>query len=130
MSFSSQRGPWPATRMRRMRADDFSRRLMQETTLSAADLIQPLFVIEGEQQREAVASMPGVERLSVDLLVEECKTLAGLGSPAVALFPVINPEQKSLVPGTVRFSICSCHFMLSLPLGNPKLASVFTDFYQ
>ena len=96
MSFSSQRGPWPATRMRRMRADDFSRRLMQETTLSAADLIQPLFVIEGEQQREAVASMPGVERLSVDLLVEECKTLAGLGIPAVALFPVINPEQKSL----------------------------------
>ncbi|HRZ52760.1 MAG TPA: porphobilinogen synthase, partial [Candidatus Contendobacter sp.] len=79
-----------------MRRDDFSRRLVRETMLTPADLIQPLFVIEGEQRREPVASMPGVERLSIDQLVREAETLATLGVPAVALFPVTPPEAKSL----------------------------------
>ena len=78
-----------------MRRDPFSRRLARETTLSADDLIQPLFVIEGKGRREAVASMPGIERLSVDLLVAEAKRLAGLGIPAIALFPVPDPATKS-----------------------------------
>ncbi|HFD81235.1 MAG TPA: porphobilinogen synthase [Gammaproteobacteria bacterium] len=81
--------------MRRMRRDAFSRRLMRESRLGTDDLICPLFVIEGDQQREAVASMPGVERLSIDLLVAEAQELEALGIPAVALFPVTPPEQKS-----------------------------------
>ncbi len=86
---------YPATRMRRMRADDFSRRLMRETQLTVDDLLVPLFVQEGQNQREAVASMPGVERLSIDLLVKEAKELAGLGIPAIALFPVVGDAGKS-----------------------------------
>ena len=86
--------PW--TRMRRMRQADFSRRLMAEHKLSVDDLIYPVFVLEGEQQREAIASMPGIERLSIDLLVEEAKQLAALGIPAIALFPVTPAEKKSL----------------------------------
>ncbi|HEB57942.1 MAG TPA: porphobilinogen synthase [Gammaproteobacteria bacterium] len=82
--------------MRRMRHDAFSRRLMRESHLSIDDLICPLFVLEGEGQREAVASMPGVERLSIDLLLEEVSELAALGVPAVALFPVTPAEKKSL----------------------------------
>jgi porphobilinogen synthase len=89
-------GAFPWTRMRRMRRDDFSRRLMRESQLSAADLICPLFVLEGSNRREAVASMPGVERLSVDLLLREAEALHRLGVPAVALFPVTPTEQKSL----------------------------------
>ncbi|HHJ17016.1 MAG TPA: porphobilinogen synthase [Gammaproteobacteria bacterium] len=81
--------------MRRMRRDDFSRRLMRESRLSADDLIYPVFVLEGEGQREPVASMPGVERLSIDLLVAEAETLLALGIPAVALFPVTPVEKKS-----------------------------------
>jgi len=86
---------YPYTRMRRMRADDFSRRLMRETTLTAADLIWPVFVLEGEGQREPVASMPGVERLSIDLLLEAAERMHALGIPALALFPVTPPEAKS-----------------------------------
>jgi len=93
---SLPRGPWPATRMRRMRRDAFSRRLMQETTLTSADLICPMFVIEGSNSRESIASMPGVERLSIDLLVLEAQRLHGLGIPAVALFPVTPQAAKSL----------------------------------
>jgi porphobilinogen synthase len=78
-----------------MRRDPFSRRLARETTLSADDLIQPLFVIEGTGRREAVASMPGIERLSIDLLVDEAKRLEKLGIPAIALFPVPDPASKS-----------------------------------
>ncbi|MFO1423685.1 MAG: porphobilinogen synthase [Candidatus Competibacteraceae bacterium] len=89
-------GQFPGARPRRMRHDDFSRRLARETVLTTADLIQPLFVIEGEQCREPVASMPGVERLSIDQLLREAETLAALGVPAVALFPVTPPEAKSL----------------------------------
>lgn len=95
MSFTPSRGPYPATRMRRSRASDFSRRLVSENRLSVDDLIQPLFVVEGERRSEAVASMPGVYRLSIDLLTEEVEQLVDLGIPAIALFPVILPTQKS-----------------------------------
>ncbi len=78
-----------------MRRDDFSRRLMREHTLTAADLIWPVFVLEGEGQREAVPSMPGVERLSLDLLVEEAREAHALGIPVLALFPVVDPALKS-----------------------------------
>ena len=88
-------GRYPATRMRRMRRDDFSRRLMRETRLSSDDLIYPVFVLEGEQQREAVPSMPGVERLSIDLLLQEAAEIQALGIPAMALFPVTPASAKS-----------------------------------
>jgi len=80
-------------RMRRMRKNDFSRRLMRETALSADDLIYPMFVIEGEGQRQAVESMPGIERVSIDQLVQEATEVQALGIPAIALFPVV-PQQK------------------------------------
>ncbi|SEM01835.1 porphobilinogen synthase [Halomonas caseinilytica] len=86
---------FPATRMRRMRRDDFSRRMMRENTLTPADLIWPVFVLEGEGQREAVPSMPGVERLSLDLLIEEAREARDLGIPVLALFPVVEPSLKS-----------------------------------
>src|SRR5690554_2269221 len=82
--------------MRRSRKDDFSRRLMRETRLTTDDLIYPVFVLEGTGQREPVASMPGIERLSIDLLLEEARELLELGIPAVALFPVTPAEAKSL----------------------------------
>lgn len=87
---------FPITRMRRMRKDDFSRRLMRENVLTTNDLIYPMFVIEGHNAREPIASMPGIERLSIDLLVTEVQELFELGVPMVALFPVPNPETKSL----------------------------------
>ena len=93
---SVTRAPWPATRLRRMRRDDFSRRLMRENTLTVDDLIYPVFVLEGNNQTETVASMPGVERMSVDLLVKEAEELARLGVPAMALFPVTPAEVKTL----------------------------------
>ena len=89
-------GQFPGARPRRMRHDDFSRRLVRETVLTPADLIQPLFVIEGKQRRELVASMPGVERLTINELLREAEQLATLSIPAVALFPVTPPEAKSL----------------------------------
>jgi porphobilinogen synthase len=78
-----------------MRRDPFSRRLARESRLTVDDLIQPLFVIEGSKRREPVGSMPGIERLSIDLLVAEAGRLAGLGIPAVALFPVPDPSSKT-----------------------------------
>ncbi len=90
-----KRGAYPGTRMRRMRFDGFSRRLMRENALGADDLIYPMFVLEGSGQREAVASMPGVERVSIDELLKEAAELVELGIPAVALFPVTPPEAKS-----------------------------------
>ncbi|MCQ8129875.1 porphobilinogen synthase [Methylomonas rivi] len=90
---------FPATRMRRMRYQAFSRRLMQENRLSADDLICPLFVIEGHNRQETVASMPGVNRLSLDLLLKEAESLLTLGIPAIALFPVVDAAQKSLDAG-------------------------------
>ena len=95
MSFKSNRGPYPYTRMRRNRATDFSRRLIRETNLSVDDLILPIFVVEGILQSEPIESMPGVNRLSIDLLVLEAKQIAALGIPAVALFPVISQDLKS-----------------------------------
>jgi porphobilinogen synthase len=86
---------FPGTRMRRMRKNQFSRALMREHRLSAADLIQPVFVIEGENATESISSMPGVERLSIDLLCKLGERLLSLGVPAVALFPVVGPEKKS-----------------------------------
>ena len=74
-AFETGRGQYPGVRMRRMRRDDFSRRLMRESSLSCDDLIYPIFILEGTQQREAVSSMPGVERLSIDLLVEEATAI-------------------------------------------------------
>jgi porphobilinogen synthase len=97
MSKSLTRGPFPTTRMRRMRADDFSRRLMRETVLTPDDLIWPVFVLDGSNRREPIASMPGVERLSIDLLLQEAKEAFELGIPAVALFPVTPAEKKTLM---------------------------------
>lgn len=87
---------FPFVRMRRMRKDDFSRRLMREHRLSADDLIYPMFVIEGQNTREAVPSMPGVERVTIDLLLKEAAELVELGIPMVALFPVVGEDKKSL----------------------------------
>jgi len=89
-------GEFPRTRLRRMRFNDFSRRLMREHTLSADNLIYPMFVIEGSNRREPVASMPGVDRVSIDELVREAEELARLRIPALALFPVTPLEAKSL----------------------------------
>jgi len=86
---------FPYTRMRRMRVDDFSRRLMRETTLTADDLIWPVFIIEGEDSTETVDSMPGVERLTIDRLLLKAEECVRLGVPAIALFPVTAPEAKT-----------------------------------
>jgi len=96
MTDPQQPSQYPRVRMRRMRRDEFSRRLMRETTLTPADFIYPVFVMEGTKQRVAVPSMPGVERLTVDELVREAETVAKLGVPAIALFPVTAPDAKSL----------------------------------
>lgn len=84
-----------STRPRRMRSDDFSRRLMRETSLGVDDLIYPMFIIEGESKRSSIDSMPDIERISIDLLLNEAKTLSELGIPAIALFPVVSDEKKS-----------------------------------
>lgn len=94
--FSANDRQFPASRLRRMRYQDFSRRLMRENTLSVDDLIYPMFVVEGVNQRETVQSMPGVERVSIDLLVKEAEELVTLGIPAIALFPVTPSDAKSL----------------------------------
>jgi porphobilinogen synthase len=106
-------GQFPSVRMRRMRRDDFSRRLMREHRLTVDDLIYPVFVLDGAQRREPVASMPGVERLSVDLLLPVAEECVKLGIPVLALFPVLEQSKKSpdgkeatnpegLVPRAVR----------------------------
>ncbi len=87
---------FPATRMRRLRTNDWARRLVQENDLSVSDLIYPVFVHEGENKTEAVPSMPGVARKSIDLIVEEARLVESLGIPVLALFPVIPQEKKSL----------------------------------
>ena len=106
-------GRFPSVRMRRMRHDDFSRRMMREHQLSVDDLIYPVFVVDGAGKREAVVSMPGIERLSLDLLFPVAEECLRLGIPALALFPVLDPRLKSadgaeatnpegLVPRAVR----------------------------
>ena len=87
---------FPNTRMRRLRKQDFTRRLVAENQLTASDLIYPMFILEGDNQKEAVPSMPGVDRLSIDLLVKEARELEALGIPALALFPVTPIRAKSL----------------------------------
>ncbi|MDQ8040022.1 MAG: porphobilinogen synthase, partial [Rickettsiella sp.] len=86
---------FPATRLRRLRQSNFSRRLVRETRLSCDDLICPLFLMPGENQKQPIAKMPGIERLSLDCLLKEVETLERLHIPAVALFPVIPPEKKT-----------------------------------
>jgi porphobilinogen synthase len=106
-------GQYPATRMRRMRRDPFSRALMRENIVTASDLIYPVFILDGENQRQQVASMPGVERVSVDLLLKVAEECVALGIPVLALFPVIDASLKTydgveatnpdgLVPRAVR----------------------------
>lgn len=87
---------FPSARLRRNRTDDFIRRLVRENELSCNDLIYPMFIIEGQQQRTQVASMPGIERLSVDLIVAEAQAVAELGIPAIALFPNVDPSRRTL----------------------------------
>ncbi|HTN31918.1 MAG TPA: porphobilinogen synthase [Pseudomonas sp.] len=96
MSYTPADRLFPATRLRRNRKDEFSRRLVRENRLSVDDLILPVFVLDGENRREAVPSMPGVERLSVDLLLKEAEQWVALGIPALALFPVTPAQSKSL----------------------------------
>ena len=86
---------FPSTRMRRMRSHDFSRQLMRENNVTVNDLIYPMFVIEGSNQREKIPSMPNIERLSIDLILKEADLLTQLGIPAIALFPVTTSEKKS-----------------------------------
>jgi len=104
---------YPAVRMRRMRRDPFSRALMRENTVTASDLIYPVFVLDGQNQRQQVASMPGVERVSLDLLLKVAEEAVSLGIPVLALFPVIDASLKTydgveatnpdgLVPRAVR----------------------------
>ena len=88
-------GNFPNTRMRRMRKDDFSRRLLRETSLSSDDLIYPMFICDAEENRGAIASMPGIERMTIEDLLQEAQTLLDLGIPAIALFPATQAEQKS-----------------------------------
>ncbi len=113
MSIFTVHAQFPAIRMRRMRKDAFSRAMMREHTLSPADLIYPVFIQEGRNQRDKIVSMPGVERLSIDELLGVAEECVALGVPAMALFPVINPALKTpdgieatnpdgLVPRAVR----------------------------
>jgi len=87
---------FPSHRPRRMRRDDWSRRLIQENQLSASDLIYPVFLLEGQNQSQAVSSMPGVNRVSLDLLFKVAEECVGLGIPVMALFPVIDATLKTL----------------------------------
>lgn len=104
---------YPAARPRRMRRDPFSRAMMRENTITSADLIYPVFVLEGQNQRQQVASMPGVERVSLDLLLKVAEECVSLGIPAMALFPLVDQSVKTydgieatnpdgLVPRVVR----------------------------
>jgi porphobilinogen synthase len=109
----SMHGQYPALRLRRMRRDDFSRRLMREHRLTVDDFIYPVFILDGKDRREAVASMPGVQRLSIDLLLPVAEQCVAAGIPVMALFPVIDMSLKTadgreatnadgLVPRAVR----------------------------
>ncbi|GMR03978.1 MAG: porphobilinogen synthase [Gammaproteobacteria bacterium] len=111
--FDTGRGRFPRIRMRRMRKSDFSRRLMRESHLHADDLIQPLFVIEGKNRSEPIASMPGIQRVTMDLVLKQAEELLRLGVPSVALFPVVEQEKKSALAeeaynpkGLVQRAVC------------------------
>lgn len=86
---------FPSTRLRRLRRDDFTRRLVRENHVTVDDLIYPVFVLDGEKKRQAISSMPGVERLSLDLLLPVAEHCVKLGIPVMALFPVIDPSLKT-----------------------------------
>ncbi|GAB3483112.1 porphobilinogen synthase [Marinomonas epiphytica] len=88
---------FPYVRMRRMRKNDFSRRLMREHHLTTDDLIYPMFIVEGEQVKQPISSMPNIHRFSIDTLLEEAKELVELGIPAIALFPYIEADKKTLL---------------------------------
>src|SRR6185436_10604870 len=88
-------GEFPRLRMRRMRRDDFSRRLMREHALTTDDLIYPVFVIDGKSRTEAVPSMPGVSRYTIDRLLAHAESCLELGIPALALFPAIDKKLKT-----------------------------------
>ena len=113
MSIGQKSAQFPAVRMRRMRKDAFSRAMMRENVLTTSDLIYPVFILDGKNQREKVSSMPDVERLSIDQLLPVAEDCVALGIPVMALFPVINPALKTpdgieatnpngLVPRAVR----------------------------
>ncbi len=113
MSIGQKSAQFPAVRMRRMRKDAFSRAMMRENVLTTSDLIYPVFILDGKNQREKVTSMPDVERLSIDQLLPVAEDCVALGIPVMALFPVINPALKTpdgieatnpngLVPRAVR----------------------------
>lgn len=89
-------GAFPGRRLRRVRRHDFSRRLVAENVLTVDDLIYPVFVMEGKNHQEEVSSMPGVHRMTIDLLVKEAEAIAKLGVPVLSLFPVIGADKKSL----------------------------------
>ncbi len=93
--FDTGRRTFPQVRMRRLRRDDFSRRLVRENRLTVDDLIYPVFVLDGEKQKQAVESMPGIERLSIDYLIKQAEQCLNLGIPAIALFPVTPVDKKS-----------------------------------
>jgi porphobilinogen synthase len=113
MSFNAPFAPFPAGRPRRLRRDAFTRNLVRENSLTVHDLIYPVFVLDGKQRRESVASMPGVDRLSLDLLLPVAEECVKLGIPVMALFPVVDASLKTydgkeatnpdgLVPRVVR----------------------------
>ncbi len=95
MPHTQKAAQFPAIRMRRMRKDAFSRAMMRENTVTSDDLIYPAFILDGINQREKISSMPGIERLSIDLLLHVAEECVGLGIPVIALFPVINPSLKT-----------------------------------
>lgn len=95
MTEKSKNTVFPASRPRRMRSDEFSRRLMRESAITVDDLIFPIFIIEGENKRTNIDSMPGIDRLSIDLLLDEAKSLIDLKIPTIALFPVVSDNKKS-----------------------------------
>ncbi len=118
---------FPASRLRRNRYHDFSRRLVQETQLSANDFIYPMFVIEGNKQRIAVETMPGIERYSIDELLKAAEEAASLGIPAIALFPNVEPSVRTL-DGSEAYNPDSliCRTVRALKENLPELG-VITD---
>ena len=107
--------PFPANRPRRLRRDDFTRNLVREHQVTPHDLIYPVFVLDGQNQRQQVGSMPGVERLSLDLLLPVAKECVALGIPVMALFPVIDPALKT--PDGIEATCWRCFWPSSTNTG-------------
>ncbi|HPT56633.1 MAG TPA: porphobilinogen synthase, partial [Casimicrobium sp.] len=117
---------YPSVRMRRMRRDAFSRAMVRENSLSAANLIWPVFVIEGENRTQTIASMPGVERVSIDILVTRAKEAAALGVGAIALFPVIEASKTPLAEEAYNDNGLAPRAVRALKAAVPDIA-VITD---